>query len=845
MHADVRRLLRHLDDPRELRRSALVGHFFQASDERTPRAAANAAAMARVRALLGRALERIEPAPGNAAPRATRERRLHAIIAQCDVAGEKHETVARDLGLSLRQFYRERHHAFERLADALEAELAAGDGAANGTAAAHRSAHNLPWQPTSFVGRARELEELAALLAPRRLVTITGSGGTGKTRLALEISARFAPPRDGIWFVDLSTVGEPDFVADKIASVLELRPADSGDRGPALVAALAGRELLLLLDNCEHVIDAVRPIATAIVRGCSGISLMATSRERLAIGGETAYQLSPLPVPAAIELFAERAAAARSDAALEDGELEAVADICRRVDGIPLAIELAAARLPVLGLAALRAQLSQHFGVISGGYRDAPARQRTLDATIAWSYDLLDERDRTLFRRLAIFAGGWTLEAAAAVCADAALDETSAIEALCSLVERSLVQVDLDAPIPRYAFFESTRAYALARLAGAGERRELARRHAQWMAAFADAAFDDFLSTTRSRWGSTVIPETENVRAALDWSLGADGDAALGARIASGLVGLWLIAGNSAHGRRYLEAAWAQLGEREQPALLARVLLGRSQFLHGTPNEEALRRATALVETAAEPRLLVRCHTFLAYTLLRKGDLEEALETSQRASEIFAREGLLRSPLYARLLGDRSAILRAQGTPEAARAPREEALALADELDDEWSRALFRSQLAEIEFLDGNRELAIELTEAALENARRVRQEPFVLCNLAGYRLALGRIDEAIPCLREALALSPSNPYDVQAAVGHCATIAALRGQYARAAVLIGYVDAWFERSGAQRDASDRMYYDTLMSLLRPELGDAQIAALRAQGAARSDEAIVPEALAL
>jgi predicted ATPase len=234
-------------------------------------------------------------------------------------------------------------------------------------------------------------------------------------------------------------------------------------------------------------------------------------------------------------LFAERAATAKHDFILSDEQVGDIADICRRLDGVALAIELAAARLPVLGPSELRAQLTKHFLVVSGGRHDLPARQRTLNATIAWSHDLLGEPERVLFRRLAVFASGWTLEAAESVCVGGALHRESVLDALCSLAEKPLVVVAFDVATPRYSFFESTRAYALERLVADGEHPEFSRRHAEWMATFADRAYGMYGVVPRSPWQIAVIPELDNALAALEWALRRDGDALLDGRIASGL----------------------------------------------------------------------------------------------------------------------------------------------------------------------------------------------------------------------------------------------------------------------------------------------------------------------
>jgi predicted ATPase len=838
---NVRRLLRSLNDPRELRKNALVAHFFQGETSRV--------ALMRIRSVLHRAVDRIAPRSDSGAT-ASRDARLHAIVVQADIAGEKHDTVARNLGLSARQFYRERTAAIARLEDALREELASGDAPVR---------HNLPWQPTSFIGRTREVDEIDDLLGSRRLVTITGSGGTGKTRIAVEVAARRKPPpRDGIWFVDFAAVNDDVLVLNRLAAVFDIRLADQDDRLGALIAQIKTREAILLLDNCEHVLDVIRPIADTMLRACPQISLLATSRERLGITGELTYPLSTLPVPrnpiateaearsyAAVELFAERATTAQHGLALSNDQFEAVADICRRLDGVALSIELAAARLPVLGLAALRAQLTRHFRIIAGGAHDLPTRHHALDAMITWSYDLLDERDRTVFRRLSIFARGWTLEAAESVCADDALDATAVLEALFSLVEKSLVAVDLSTAPPRYSFFESTRAYALERLVALAEHQALSLRYARWMAALADRAYDRLYIMPLARWEAEAAPELDNLLATLEWALSPDGDRVLGARIASGFQAFWVGAGLGIQGRRYLKAALEHVEPQEHPVLVARLLLAQCAFLYGKQHVETVRRAIGLLGESGDRRMLARCSVFLAFTLERMGCDAQALEAGDMADELLREVGLQRSPLYTRFLCDRSSLFRRLGRTDEAKALLEEALVLARVNEDVWSTCLGQTLLAEIEFATGDPHRAVVLGNDAIASARIVRIEVFSLCNLACYYLAAGQIEAAEEHARASLDLAVhAHPNVVQAAIQHLATVAALRGEAARAARLLGYVNAWYERVGSLRDATDERGYGILMTSLRKQLPDDEIATLAAGGAGLTEEQCIREALA-
>jgi predicted ATPase/DNA-binding XRE family transcriptional regulator len=722
-----------------------------------------------------------------------------------------------------------------------------------------KPSHNLPWLPTPFIGRLREIEELSALLAQRRLVTITGTGGVGKTRIAIAVvSRRMPPPRDGIWFVDLAPLTDGDLVLSKIASVLDLKLQERDDLLGAMTAAIKNRELLLILDNCEHLIGPVSEIAAALLDACPKATLLATSRERLGIAGERPYHLAGLQMPAeavttaveaqaceALELFAQRATAAKHGFVFSDEHVEAATDICRRLDGIALAIELAATRLPLLGLDGLRAQLTNHFRVVAGGSRDAPARQRTLWATIAWSYDLLEEAECILFRRLAIFANGWTLEAAEAVCAGDSLARASVLDTLISLVEKSLVATNGDSRTPRYSFFESTRTFALERLAAAGEDAELSRRHALWLGEIADRAYGAYLVLPLWRWESEVFPELDNALAALEWALSSQGDDLLAGRIVSGLRGLWLSAGLAAHTRRYVYTALELIDAKENPALAGRLLLAQYRHLEGKANIDAMKRAIVLFERTSDRRSLSAGYAFLAAALSQTANYSEAVAACDAALTLAREEGLQRSPLHYNPLYGRGFVLHRLGRLDEARADITQALSLASSVEDDWTASLCVAALAELEFDAGNVRHAVSMAEEALARARRVRaahSEAFLL-DLAYFQLVLGEVDAAEPNAREALELAAASSHELRTALGFLAAIAAIRGHPVHAARLMGHVNAWCERIELSRDPPEQKSYDMLMESLRGQLAEHEILALAAEGARFNEDAAIDEAL--
>ncbi len=470
--------------------------------------------------------------------------------------------------------------------------------------------HNLPWQSSSFVGRGRELDELVALIARHSLVTVTGGAGLGKTRIAVEAGRRaLGTRRDGVWFVGLAPLRDGSLIVGEIAAVLQIGVPGEGDPAASLLARLQTRRILLILDGCEEVLADAAEAARAIHAGCPHVTIVTTSREPLGVGGEAVYRLPPLALPsrpvmtaaegrtfASLELFTQRAERVERRFVFSDERAGPVADICRRLEGIPLAIELAAARAPALGLLQLRARLNEHFGAL----QTAPA---ALPATLAWSYALLDEPERTLLRRLAIFSGGWRLEAAETVCPGNAFAGRRVAEVLASLVEKSLVTADRGAEAERYALLDPVRSFAGAKLDEAGERAVLARRHAEWLAEFAERVDATHTFVARRAWLAQIEPELHNARAALAWALGPDGDPLLGARIAGALRGLWKRARLGAECRRWVDLALARIDAGAHPRLAGRLWLALAGTLSGTAKAGAAERAVALLDGPEQRRL--------------------------------------------------------------------------------------------------------------------------------------------------------------------------------------------------------------------------------------------------
>ncbi|NTU86304.1 MAG: protein kinase, partial [Chloroflexales bacterium] len=467
--------------------------------------------------------------------------------------------------------------------------------------------HNLPVQPTALIGREREGAALVTLLRRDdvRLVTLTGPGGAGKTRLALQAAADTLDDyADGTFFVGLAAISAPDLVATAIAQTLGLREDAGQSPVSALIDYLRPRQMLLLLDNFEQVIAAATLLPDLLAL-CPGLKILVTSRELLRLRGEHELSVPPLRAPArrrgahgaeplevltqyeAVRLFIERAQVARPDFAVTSANAPAVAEICHRLDGLPLAIELAAARVRLLTPQALLARLGRPLKLLTDGARDLPARQRTLRGTIEWSYALLSPEEQALLARLSVFVGGWALEAAEAICG--AEGGQDLLDSLASLDQKSLIRQEAERAEPRFAMLETIREYAMERLAERAERGPTLQRHAAYYRLIAEQALAELRGAGQIVWLDRLEQEHDNLRAALDWGLGAQaqdgwagGDEPL--QHAMGLSGalahFWQLRGYLGEGRRWLEAALATADRAQAPPspALVGVILGAAEL---------------------------------------------------------------------------------------------------------------------------------------------------------------------------------------------------------------------------------------------------------------------------
>jgi predicted ATPase/DNA-binding SARP family transcriptional activator len=630
------------------------------------------------------------------------------------------------------------------------------------------SRSNLPHQLTSFIGRERELAEAAALLRNSRHLTLTGAGGCGKTRLALELAGQRSEDfSDGVWWVELAALGDPDLLGPAIAQALDTRLAS--DRAPeiALAGHIGERQQLLLLDNCEHLVEPVAHLVEALLRLCTRLTVLATSREPLRIPGEVTWRVPSLSLPGmadgfrseevlraeSVRLFSARAEQAAPGFELDDGNADAIATLCHRLDGMPLAIELAAARVSVLTPAQIVERLDDSLDLLSAGSRTAMTRQQTLRATLAWSFELLDAEEQVLLRRLSVFAGSFGLEAAEDVCAEDPLERSEAVAILGRLIDKSLVQVEEGFEDHRYRLLETVRQYAAEQLEEAGERAAFQRRHRDWYVELVESdptPAGDLPASERLRH---LDLERDNLRAALTSAL-AD-EPQIGLRLSVALWRFWLMRGYLAEGYRWLAASLAAAPEHTAArgsALLAGCLVGMRRGVHERIREFGEESVAIFRELGDHAGMFDAVEVSAACRAVVSG--EEDIEELLREHEALAVDDLpaARPPAWAAHTRGIAAWFRRE-YPEA-RQQLETALRRVGELTSEARPALWPLSYGMIS-VEAETGYPLLLQEDTVIVCRRVGGEQaaaYILVNLAAVDRAEGDFTHAGELLEESLA---------------------------------------------------------------------------------------------
>ena len=765
----------------------------------------------------------------------------------------------------------------------------------------------LPASPVALIGREREPAAVQALLRRTevRLLTLTGPGGTGKTRLALrvaeELSERFA---DGAHLVALAPITDPALVPSAIASALGIGEAAGRPLEESLEVYLRDRELLLVLDNFEQVASAP-PLLVRLLGACPRVKLLVTSRAHLRISAEHTYELPPLALPdleghprpeeirdvEAVRLFAERARAARADFELTEENAPAVAEICRRLDGLPLALELAAARVRLLPPVAILARLERGLTLLTGGAIDLPPRQRTLRATLDWSYDLLDGPERRLLRRLAVFAGGCELRAAEAVCRSEG--EPDVLEGISSLVDKSLVRGARRAGAePRFGMLETVREYALEKLEQSGEAEEVRERHARYYLALAETADLGFRGREQGRWLDRLEAEHDNLRAALTWSLeraesGVDRATDLEVRLAGALGAFWLRRSHHTEGRRWLERSLTLPAASPSATAKALESLGLLSAIQGDSGRAiaALEESLALHRESGDPRRIAWTLSGLGGVVLDRGDHErgaslcaEALGLFRSAGDVVGTaEALHRLGDLARERGDHARaeeylrealrlyrsggedggvawalnglgdVALKQGDPHLAQARYRESLALLETLGQAWGVAIVLCNLGTAALRSGDPAGAAEAFERGLALSRRAENAGTItqaLGGLAAVARSRGDDERAAELYREGLGLSRG----LGAAAGIAPVLEELAGVLVvrdprRAARLFGAVESVRDTAGASAARDDQPRYDRDVEAARAALGEEAFAAAWTEGRAMALDRAVASAL--
>jgi predicted ATPase/DNA-binding winged helix-turn-helix (wHTH) protein len=720
---------------------------------------------------------------------------------------------------------------------------------------------NLPHLANALIGRERDVTEIEALLSKYSLVTLVGSAGVGKTSLALQVGADLlARFPDGAWFVELAPLDRPELLGEAVAGVLGLPVHGERPAMDAIAAFLRSRRVLLILDNCEHVIAAAASLADTLLKTCPGVVLLATSREALSVAGEHAYPVPLLDVPtrstnltasqanahSGVRLFVERAAATIGRFSLTDEIAPIVAEICRRLDGIPLAIELAAPRLKMLKPKALLARLDEQLHLLTVGSRTAMPRQQTLRAAIEWSYALLSEAEQAMLRSLGVFAGSFTQEAVAAVATGAPAEASDVFDVLAGLVDKSLVVSLAGMGENRYRLLESTRAFAREQLT-AGRHAVLARRLCEHMTIVFERAERTWPTTPRIDWLATYEPDLDNLRAALGWSLRPEGDPALGVNLISCTDWLWRELSLVQEQWRWLELALTFVDDATPPSVEARIRLGLGHDFYGGSRERLLHNHRAielLRQFGGEQALLGQALTQAGMTANQYGDVAEAAKYHDEAVSVLRRCGRTKRLAFA-LLGA-SSVRTLAGDSKAARPLVEEALALSKALGDVRLDDLCEAHLGITAFVAGQMAEAIDQARRAVDASGRhgnLTGEFIALYQLAAFLILDGQIDPGRTAALRAFELSRAlGNVGLSHSIYQIALVLAVHGETDTAARLTGFADAYADRHQLRRGHTAAPIRRRLVECLHGTMNPDECKAAMAAGASWSEQEAIAAA---
>ena len=724
--------------------------------------------------------------------------------------------------------------------------------------------HNLPAQLTSFIGRERELDAARELLSSTRILTFIGPGGTGKTRLSLQVAAeQFSEFKDGVWLIELAPLVNSTYIISTIASTFKLREAQGIPLIDIVTNYLRGKQLLLILDNCEHLIEACAKISAELLHNCPKLKIIASSREALGIDGETVYRVPSLSLPdngtsitslldfEATRLFTERAVKANAHFILTKENALYVTQICERLDGIPLAIELAAARVKLFTPQQIAERLSDRFKLLTGGSRTALPRQQTLRALIDWSYHTLNETEQHVLRQLAVFSGGWSFEAAESV-----VGEIEAMEGLSGLVNKSLVNVEEQDGESRYQYLETVRQYAMEKLLESGDGANARHRHLAHFMEVSRRAEEKFSSAQRLIWVNRLELEHDNIRSALGWALESNPESAL--QMVCSLAVFWLSRSYMTEGCNWCQAAISRaealsladptMDSRRAQAYSALAMLSINHGDHHT-GQTAAKKGVALARQLNNPLHLARTLHFLGMSSVFLGDVTLAFEALHE-SEGICRKFDYKDELASVLQSLAYATMEIHGSPAAKQLQSymEESLALSRGSVDPEAAVRSEGILAKLAFYRGDLAEARKHADLMLDLHKEMGDQLSVTGHQSGMAHVarqLGNFDEALSLYRETL--RDWQKIGHRGAVAHqleCfAFIAKAQEQGERAVKLMSAAEALREASSSPMTPQERVEYDNEVASLRTGMDEKSFVLLWEEGRAMTMEQAIEYAL--